>query len=40
MFLDERETKIKRRSGKEGVARNDEDRGVLDLEQTRNPSST
>ena len=35
MFLDERETKIKRRSGKEGVARNDEDRGVLDLEQTR-----
>ena len=35
MHLYERETKIKRISGKIGVARNDENRGVLGITETR-----
>ena len=35
MYLYERETKIKRISGKIGVARNDENRGVLGITETR-----
>ena len=35
MYLYERETKIKRISGKMGVARNDENRGVLGITETR-----